>query len=340
MKRLSAVMLVFFFAILFFSGNAFAADMPVPRFIPGSYVQYQRNLMTEEELQAVKKGGREYIAQLIKELQQPVPEYPEWLRRGVINMNPNNTAAKMLHRLADNYIPFTKEEIDGIIVGLDHPDPGVVWKIRTALTQTFGIWFVEGEDWIYKSEDIRLPHKAAWKKFWKQNRDRHGQNLPLIINDLSLDACFVELDSQQCLRITIANHGGTDWKIYTEVSGKLEREKQTEHNGWEYTYTLFINGREEHPILPAAYNQSCRERSNAEMSNLPDRPAHIERVLIPAGKSYAYTMNISQSFPRLSQEKINSGFVVRYAYGMYGTHKGEPLWRGELRSVPLATIVK
>lgn len=58
MKRLSIVMMAFFFAILFFSGNAFSAEMPATRFIPGSYVQYQRHVMTAEELQTVKKGGR------------------------------------------------------------------------------------------------------------------------------------------------------------------------------------------------------------------------------------------------------------------------------------------
>jgi hypothetical protein len=72
----------------------------------------------------------------------------------------------------------------------------------------------------------------------------------------------------------------------------------------------------------------------SERASLPDRPAHLDRVLIPAGQVYTYTMNAAQAFPRVNLLAATN-VIVRYKYGLWNTHTNEPLWRGELRSLPL-----
>jgi len=296
--------------------------------------------MTTQELAAVRDAGPTYIDRLLNDLHKHIPEYADWLRRGVINENPNKASAQNLHRLADNYIAFTKEHLDLIVKGLDHADPGVVQEINVTLVQTFGIWFVEGEDWVYKSEEIRRPHKEAWRKFWNQNRDRYGKNLPWVINDLSMEAQVVTNGVDKCVEITITNHGETEWRVYTEVAGRLDPNKPREPGGWEGPFSLFTDGREERPIMPAAYFFPPRAMSLAERAALHDRPAHLDRLTIPAGKSYTYVMKLTESFPQLNNRPAYTNLVVRYAYGLYGTHKENAVWRGELRSLPIHCEVK
>jgi hypothetical protein len=203
MMRVLGIVLVLITANLMSSGQDVLSDSPRV-LAAGSYSQYQRQVMTEAERAAAVKSGPQLMDGLIHGLLQPIPEYAEWLRRGCINANTNKTSAEILHRLADNYIPFTHDHIDSLIKGLDHPDPSVVQEVRNTLTQIFGIWFVEGEDWVYKNEGIRRPRKEAWRKFWRQNRDRYGKALPLVINDLCLDANLQSTHSGQVIVITIS----------------------------------------------------------------------------------------------------------------------------------------
>lgn len=336
MKTFLLTALALVMAVFVVSGQGISTNSP-RSFAAGSYSQYQRQVMNAEEREAAIKGGTAHIDTLIRDLHQPIPEYAEWLRRGCINANPNKTAAERLHLLADNYIPFSKEHVNGLIKGLDHPDPGVVQEVRNTLTQIFGIWFVEGEDWVYKNEDIRRPRKEAWRKFWRQNRERYGKDLPVVINDLYLDAKFETTNSEQLITITISNVGETDWRIYTEVAGSLEKGKHPEPGEWEWPYTLLVNGHEESPVIPATYDLTPRVMLPSERAALPDRPAHIDRVLIPAGRTYTYTMNAVQSFPRVNF-LTTTNVIVQYKYGVWNTHTNEPLWRGELRSRPMRVM--
>lgn len=336
MIRVQGIAIVLLAANLTSFGQGALTNSP-RSFAAGSYSQYQRQVMTEEERAVAVRRGPQFIDGLIRGLLDPIPEYAEWLRRGCINTNTNKTSAETLHRFADNYIPFTREHIDGLIKGLDHPDPSVVQEVRNTLTQTFGIWFVEGEDWVYKNEDIRRPRKEAWRKFWRQNRERYGKDLPLVINDLSLDAKIETTNSEQLITITISNAGGVDWRIYTEVAGALEPGKHPEPGEWEWPYTLLVNDHEENPVIPAAYYLTPCVMLPSEHAAPPDRPAHIDRVLIPAGQTYTYTMNATQSFPRVNF-LTTTNVIVRYKYGVWNTHTNEPLWRGELRSLPIRVM--
>lgn len=263
-----------------------------------------------------------------------IPEYPEWLRRGVINENPNLTSAMTLHRLADNDIPFSKEQTDGIILGLAHRDPIVVENLRQTLTQVFGVWFVdERNQYFYKSEDVRRSYGAAWRKFWKQNRNRYGRNLPLIVNDLSLDVYAVGSGSTAALEVEIVNYGDCDWRVFVEAPGI--RGKDESPLQWQPYWPLSIltGEREEYPVLPAAYYLPPRPLTPAKRAALSDRKAHVETITIPAGKRYRYTMKLAEAFPKLhlGEEKI----VVKYCHTQVNS-KEVPVWRGELRSVPIA----
>ena len=145
----------------------------------------------------MRDAGPAYIDNLVQDLHKHIP------RGGVIHDNPNMRRAFRLGRLADNDIHFSKEQIDGIVSALDNPDPTVAEILESALTQVFGISFVNdkyGFAQFHTSEKVRSVYRAAWQKFWKQNRDRYGRNLPLIINDLSLDA--------QCHRVRSCNRTG------------------------------------------------------------------------------------------------------------------------------------
>lgn len=305
----------------------------------GSYAQYQRMGIKKEQREAAVQGGEAYISGLVKGLLQPVPEYAEWVKRGSVPSNPNNASAEALRLLADNNFSFTREHIDGLIKGLDHVDATVVRDVQHVLVQVFGIWFTEGEDWVYKSEEVRKPRKDAWKKFWQQNRERYGKGLPLIINDLSLAAKLERKGSDLFIVMTITNHGTTDWTIYTEMAGALAGVAGQSIDPIvpsDWPLTLMSGDREELPVPPAAYATIACADLPSEQKVRPDRPAHVGRVLIPAGQSYAYSMNAAQAFPNVKFAS-STNLVLRYKYGLWNTHKDEPLWRGELRA-PLAPV--
>lgn len=316
------------------SGQETPKDSPIP-FTPGSYSRYGRQAMAPDDRDAAIRGGSQYMDVLIEDLLRPIPEFAEWLRRGCINANPNQTSATRLHLLADNYIPFSKEHIDGLIKGLDHPYSVVVWEVQATLVQLFGISF--GAGWVHRDAETRRGPIEAWRKFWRQNRDRYGQGLPLVINDLSLDARLQASGSQVLIVITVSNIGDTDWRIYTEVEGTLDAGKRPESRVWEWPYTLMVNDREEYPVRPASYYITSRLMLPAERAALPDRPAHIERIVIPKGRAYTYAMDATQAFPRVDFA-ASTNIVVRYKYKLWNTHTNEPLWRGELRSLPIGTI--
>jgi hypothetical protein len=312
-----------------------AASNRQERFIRGMYVRYQRFIMLKTDLKAARDGGPSYIDHLLRDLQKHIPEYSEWLRRGVINENPNLTSAMTLHRLADNDIPFRKEQIDGIILGLVHPDPGVVENLQTTLTQVFGVSFIdERYDHFYRSEEVRSGYRAAWQKFWKQNRDRYGQGLPLIVNDLSLDAHAVGSGAAMALEIETNNYGDRDWRVFVEAPGKRGRdESPPPDGGQDWPLSILIGEREERPIFPAGYYLTPRPLTPAEQAALPDRAAHVETVTIPARKRYRYTMNLAEAFPKLPLGG-DAKVVVKYCH-TYVIRKDDHVWRGELRSLPI-----
>ena len=103
--------------------------------------------------------------------------------------------------------------------------------------------------------------------------------------------------------------------------------------GWPLS--ILIGKRTAEPILPAAYRfPSPILRLGPQPAVLPDRVAHLETVTIPAGKSYRYTMKLAEAFPKLhlgGDVKI----VVQYSH-TYVVRKDDPVWRGELRSLPIA----
>lgn len=303
-----------------------------PLVIPNEYVNYQRLGMTAQDLQFVSNATPAEIDKLLVELHKLVPPDSDWFKYGAVDANPNKTSARKLYLLADNGVRFSKEQIDVLLRGLDNPEAGVVQDVRTAMVQIFGISFVKGEDWIYKPEEIRRPYKEAWKKFWRQNRDRYGQNLPLVINDLCINAQMLTNSGSPSVAITITNYGDADWKIHAEVSGHLTgKPDEIELPIWPIT--LYIDGRGEAPIIPAAYSARWNPRrlTQSEFANLPDRPVHLDRVTIHAGESYFYVMKLGEAFPQLNNPRYTN-LVVRYSYGLYGNNKDEPVWRGELRS--------
>jgi hypothetical protein len=318
-----------------------AAEESVPstsaRFIPDIYIQYQRSGMTTQELVSVRNADSNYINKLLEDLHKYIPEYAGWLQRGVINENPNLTSAHMLQLLADNSVPFTKEQIDLIVTGLDHADSGVIKQIETTLVQLFGISFIEGENnWPYKSEEIRQPYTETWKKFWKQNRDRYCKGLPWVLNDLSLTAQIVTNGTDRYVAITITNIGETDWRVYTEVVGRLTPGKPPEHGLPEWPFSIFVDGHEEHPVIPTAYNWYYSPHVIGLLENQTNgRPAHLDRITLPSAKSYTYVLKLAEAFPQLNNRPAYTNLIVRYQYGLYGTHKDEPVWRGELRSQPI-----
>ncbi|MGA3178765.1 MAG: hypothetical protein ABSF38_00325 [Verrucomicrobiota bacterium] len=300
-----------------------------PRFIPGSYSGYVQIGMNAQEWETFHKAGSNYVDNLLKDL--PAHFYN----------------AYTLHQLGDNGVTFSREQVDLLFENLVHPGQTNVvdqqWaeeQIRETVCNIFGISFFEGENnWPTKPEEIRRPYTETWEKFWLQNRARYGKELPLVINDLSLAAKMVANDNDEGVEITIHNHGSVDWKFFTEVAGRIQSKEAQNPNtgGSDYHwpgFSIYADGHEERPEIPAAYYGFYMGPHDSMPSPDSGRPVHLDRIMIPQGQSYVYTMKLKEAFPQLSDRHYKN-LVVRYQYGLYGTHKDDAVWRGELRSMPI-----
>jgi hypothetical protein len=300
-----------------------------PRFIPGSYSHYTKMGMSAQGLENLHNAGSNYVDNLLKELP----------------LRFNNSLT--LHQLGDNGVIFSREQVDLLFENFVHPGQTNIgeqqWaqeQIRETVCNIFGIMFSDGaNNWPFKSEEIRRPYLETWAKFWVQNRARYGKELPLVINDLSLAAKMVTNDNDGCVEITVHNHGIVDWKFFTEVAGRIQsKEAQNPNTGTDYHwpgFSIYADGHEERPEIPAAYYGFYMGPHDMTMPS-PDsgRPVHLDRITIPQGRSYVYTMKLKEAFPQLS-DRHYTNLVVRYQYGFYGTHKDDAVWRGELRSMPI-----
>jgi hypothetical protein len=322
-------------------------------FVSGAYVRYQNRLKPDDKLAEAAAGGTAYVDGLLDTIEAPMPDADLWLRKAAVYANPAAITQPVMDRLVangkhhsaqyangenlkqlvDQGFHFTPDQIDRMLRGFDHPDPGVVQQLHNALVQTFGVWFVEGEQWVYKPENVRKKYKAAWRNFWSQNRDRYGRNLPLIINDLSLDATPVRTNGAICLQVVITNHGTNDWDILTEVPGSADTPSRLTPGSWQNIYTLMMGETRVDASSPKAYviASSPTAPSPEKLLSTPDRPVHLERITIPAGTKHNYLFDLSKAFPQLDlhQKEV----VLRYSMPQHNTPPD--IWRGELRSVPV-----
>ena len=302
------------------------------RFIPGLYSSYLKWTMNAQELQAFHKAGSNYVDKLLTELPlKPINAYT-------------------LHQIGDNGIKFSKEQIDLLVANLVRsPWPAESDKlvaeeqIRETLCNIFGIrFFVDGEGngGGNHPEEFRRPYNETWQKFWLQNRGRYGSELPLVINDLSLAAKLLTNGVDEGVEITIHNHGTKDTKFFTEAPGRIRPSDAQNPNldGLDYHwpgFTIYADGAEVRPEIPAAYYRFFEGPQDFSMPS-PDsgRAAHLELITIPQGQSYVYTMKFKEAFPQLTN-RAYTNLVVRYQYHLYGIHKDDSVWRGELHSLPI-----
>jgi hypothetical protein len=315
---------------LFICGAQEISSNSPPRFIPGSYSRYGQIGMNAQEWETFHNAGSNYVDNLLKEL--PAKFYNSYT----------------LHQLGDNGVTFSREQVDLLFENLVHPgqtnvgeQPWAEEQIKETVCNIFGIIFSDGaNNWPFRPEEIRRPYTETWEKFWVQNRAGYGKGLPLVINDLSLAAKMVTNDSHECVEITIHNHGFVDWKFFTEVAGRIQSKEAQNPNNTESDYhwpgfSIYADGHEERPEIPAAYYRFYMGPHDMTMPS-PDsgRPVHLDRITIPQGQSYVYAMKLNEAFPQLS-DRHYTNLVVRYQYGLFGTHKDDAVWRGELRSMPI-----
>ncbi|MFB3896166.1 MAG: hypothetical protein ACE14V_07685 [bacterium] len=290
------------------------------------FIEVQKRPLSKEEIAKMQEADPHYIDTIVSNLGKNIDGLG----------SPNFDNAETLARLAQSDIKFSREQIDLIVAGLNHPDPLVVWQVEGALKHIFGICFRDEVGGVYKMHVIRKPLIEVWEKFWKQNRIQYGENLPLIINGLSLDAQYINHNSIKYLKLTFNNHGENDLILYSEVSGRINNNVSTPYMFSEdWPLSLLIGDKIIHPLIPMVYHPSCRVLTSTERNAIPDRAVHLEKITIPAGKTYMYLMNIADAFPDLNLSRNTTILIVRYGYGLYFTHKNEGVWRGELRSLPI-----
>ena len=322
-------------------------------FVPGAYSSFQKTPLPNDKLAEATAGGTNYVNGLLDTIEAPMPDQDLWLRKAAVNANPatitqpvmdrlvanekhhsaQHFGAGTLKQLVDAGTRFTPDQIDRMLRDFDHPDPGVVQGLHDALVQTFGVWFVEGAQWVYKPENVRRRYKAAWRNFWSQNRDRYGSNLPLIINDLCLEARPGMTNGAICLQVVFTNHGTNDWDILAEVPGAVETPRHLTPGSWQNIYTLMMGETWVDPIIPKPYiiAGSPTKIAPEKLQSMPDRPVHLERVSIPAGTKYSYLFDLSKAFPQLDLHQKE----VVLSYRMPQHNALPSIWRGELRSNPV-----
>lgn len=282
-------------------------------------------------------GERQYIDDLIEGLCKNVPEYSDWLKKGCVNANPNWMCSEVLRCLSSYGITFDARHIDKMIETLNHPHGTVAYNVQYVLNVIFGILFPgRGENnWIYQSEEVRLPHIKAWKKFWEQNRARYGSGSPLIINDLELQAQY-EVINRPYLVITMINHGDTAWDAFVEAPGEFDDKNLSHYGSWNWmsVFAVLADGDIKTPIVPRQYIHPARILSEDEWAKRPDRIVHIEKITLAAGGSYTYTMDLNQAFP--NTEFKTGNICVRYRTTSYDADQkvldDSKVWQGELRS--------
>jgi hypothetical protein len=333
--------------------SCLANDMAITNedtFAPSTYIRYQKYPLPADQLDKALAGGTKYVDRLLDTIEAPMPDEGLWVRkssllagstgitdavRGRLVANERHYSerifsAETLKRLVDHDVHFTTGQVDRIVRALDHGDPSVVQGLHDALVQTFGIWFVEGAQWVYKPESVRRKYKDAWRKFWNQNRLRYGKNLPLIVNDLCLETTPIRTNAVICLQVVITNYGTNDWDLITEVPGAMKMESPFRQEEWQRVFVLIVDGKNLYPAEPLSYvvSMSPHPFSPAQMRSLPDRAVHLQSVRIPSGQRYTYLLNLSEAFPKTNL--LHQDIVL--SYRTWETDIRRPLWRGELRS--------
>ena len=333
--------------------SCMASDMTITNedtFAPSTYVRYQKYPLPADKLAEALAGGTSYLDRLLDTIEAPMPDEDLWLRKSALlagstgitdavrerlvanekHYSERIFGAETLERLVDHDVHFTAGQVDRIVRDIDHADPSVVQGLHDALVQTFGIWFVEGEQWVYKPESVRKKYKDAWRTFWNQNRERYGKNLPLIVNDLCLETTPTRTNAAVCLQVVITNYGTNDWDLITEVPGAMKMESPVRLEEWRRVFVLIVDGKTLYPVEPLSYvvSMSPHPFTPAQMRSLPDRAVHLQSVRIRSGQRYSYLLNLSEAFPKTNLRHQD----IVLSYRTWETNIRRPLWRGELRS--------
>ena len=286
-------------------------------------------------------GERQYIDDLLKVLNKIVPEYPELFKKGIMNDHDSWICSEVLKRLSEYGVLFDARHIDKIIEALPHLHNIVIGNADYVLNRIFVILFWGTEPtWADKPAEVRLPHIKAWEKFWGQNKNRYGSGLPLIINDLELQAQYTETNGRQLI-LTIINHGDISWDIFVEAAGDLDEKNPSHCPKWMGVFDVLDGENRMSPTQPHKYMITPASANPKEEYNFwektPDRKDHIEKKTILPGGSYRYVMDLAQAYPHneFKSRKIYAEFLANPYRDDYFEEKffeDAKVWKGELRA--------